>query len=479
MKKLLSIFVAISILICPVYAEVSEIDEIISDTAGYLFDAVTKPQISSIGGEWAVLGLYKSGIAAPYDYFEEYYKNAEVLVAERQGVLSSRKYTEYARVVLALSVIGKTPENVAGYNLVTPLFDFDAVTRQGLNGSIWALIAIDSGDYGDSGIRDRYIQKILESELENGGWALGSGEEAADCDVTAMALTALANHRESAAVSEAVARGVDCLIGMQNDNGGFLTYGEETAESIAQVITAISTLGIDTDKFSKNGKTPIDALKRFYKKGEGFSHTIDGDSNLMATEQAFYALVAAKRYKEGKNSIFAADKFTDISGISAETAVLSLNKIGVINGMGGRIFAPDSSVTRAEFATMAVKALGITEDADCKFSDIQKSEWFYPYVSAAYKNGIVFGVSENEFNPYGKITCEEAAAMLTRAAKMLEIEADVKEYQAGGISEWAVYSYNYCVAVGILDAEKAPKKALDRAEIAQMIYNMLKKAEIL
>ena len=480
MKKVVSALIAFSLFIFPVCAERTETDTIISDTADFVLNKVPNPQISSIGGEWAVIGLYKSG-RAQKKYLESYYESAENTVKALDGVLSSRKYTEYSRVVLTLTVIGKDPENVSGYNLAAPLYDYDAVTRQGLNGAIWALIALDSGNYGDSGIKERYLKKILESELENGGWSLSGDEAAPDCDVTAMALTALSNHIGEDGVSEAVSRGIECLLKMQNEDGGFSTYGEETAESTAQVITALSTLGIDAEEFSKNGMTPLDALLGYYKRGEGFSHTLDGESNLMATEQALYALAAVKRHKEGKAPIFAADVFCDISGNASENAILALNEKGIINGMGGRVFAPEKTVTRAEFATIAVKALGFFDDADCGFSDVVKSDWFYRYVAAAYKNGIVCGISDTEFNPYGEITCEEAAAMLKRAALILGIKADFTEYPeiAAEISAWAEDAYIFCLGTRILEKDKAPKKVLNRAETAQMVFNMLEKAEIL
>ncbi|MBR4721414.1 MAG: S-layer homology domain-containing protein [Clostridia bacterium] len=480
MKRIVSLFIVFSLIIFPVHAEVSQIDEIISDTANFVMKTVKEPQISSIGGEWAVIGLSRSGESVPKEYFETYYKNVENAVRESKGILSSRKYTEYSRVVLALTLIGKNPENVAGYNLVTPICDFDAVTRQGINGSIWALIALDSGNYGDIETREKYIKEILENEIKTGGWSMAKNAEEADPDVTAMALTALAGHTDKAEVSDAVERGARCLLKMQNDDGGFSTYGEATAESAAQVITALSTLGIDIERFSRNGVTPIDALIGYYIKGKGFSHTIGGESNLMATEQALYALSAVKRFKEGKTAIFSAEKgFSDISGNRSETAILELAKKGIINGMGNGTFAPQKTVTRAEFTAIAVKTLGISEDANSDFSDVPKTAWFYPYVSIAFKNGIIYGVSETEFNPEGRITCEEVATMLERMAKKLNIKADVEKYPEyeSDISEWAVKSYAFCIYTGILEDAKPPKQELNRAEIAQMVYNMLKKAE--
>ena len=86
-------------------------------------------------------------IRVPANYYDDYYARVEKYVKNCAGVLHERKYTEYSRVILALTAIGRDPSNVAGYNLLTPLGDFEKTIWQGLNGPIWALIALDSGSY--------------------------------------------------------------------------------------------------------------------------------------------------------------------------------------------------------------------------------------------------------------------------------------------------------------------------------------------
>ena len=72
---------------------------------------------------------------------------------EHEGNLHDKKYTEYSRVIVALTAIGKNPADVAGYNLLTPLGDYEKTIWQGMNGPIWALIALDSGNYDMPGWR--------------------------------------------------------------------------------------------------------------------------------------------------------------------------------------------------------------------------------------------------------------------------------------------------------------------------------------
>ena len=161
------------------------LDDVIKDTASYMYKTVAKPQVGSVGGEWAVIGLARSEYDVPKQYYDRYYKTVEDYVATKNGNLHDKKYTEYSRVTVALTSIGKDPTNVAGYNLLTPLGDYDKTIWQGLNGPIWALIALDSDNYDmpqnlkatTQATRDMYIDRILECQLPDGGWSLCRSEE--------------------------------------------------------------------------------------------------------------------------------------------------------------------------------------------------------------------------------------------------------------------------------------------------------------
>ncbi|MCR4719168.1 MAG: S-layer homology domain-containing protein [Firmicutes bacterium] len=454
---------------------------ILSDICSFIIDNVPAPQVASIGGEWAVIGLAASGTDVPKGYFDRYYENVENTVKEKKGILHSRKYTEYSRVVIALTLIGKNPEDVAGVNLVQPICDFQKTTAQGLNGAVWALIALDSGNYADDEIRQKYVDYILERQLKDGGWAIGRDEQEADCDITAMALTALSNYTKVQDISKAIERGIAFLSKIQDDNGGFSTFGETASESISQVITALSSLGIGLEEFSKNGRTPLDALLDYYKEGEGFSHTLGGEVNMMSTEQALYALSAVKHLKNGETPVFRTCKFYDISGNKSETAILTLYKKGIISGMGKNTFAPDEKLTRAQFTVLLTKALNLGTTAKSHFSDVNDDDWFFCYVNCAYEKGLVFGISESEFNPNGNITCEEAAAILSRASVFWGIDKDYSMQNAAllsDVSDWAKDSFVFCIDTGILDGVGiSAKQTVMRSDIAQMIYNLLKKAE--
>lgn len=280
-------------------------------TGKYL--ANQSPIVGSIGGEWEVIGLARSDLNIDKSYFEKYQNNVVNTLVEKNGVLSTAKYTEYSRVILSLTSIGSDVTNVGSYNLLSYLSDFNKVKRQGINGPIWALIALDSNNYeiptnenpSNQTTRENLIEYIISKELSNGGWALIGN--APDPDITAMAVTSLAKYYNSnEEVKKSVDRGITALTKMQNSSGEFSSFGTVNSESTSQVIVALCSLGInpDTDKrFIKNGKSLVDILLSYYV-GNGFSHTKGSNYNQMATEQCFYGLVAYYRLCNNKNFLY-------------------------------------------------------------------------------------------------------------------------------------------------------------------------------
>ena len=275
----------------------------LEETAALLQNSTPSPTVNSVGGEWLILGLARSGLEVDPAYYEQYYKNVEDYLTQCGGVLHDRKYSEYSRVILALTAIGKDPTNAAGFDLTKPLSNFDQTCFQGINGPMFALIALDSGSYevpaADEGItqatKDMYIDLLLEKQLENGGWCL-TGDQM-EVDMTAMALQALSNHLDRDDVASAVERGVEALAQAPEAEG---------SESLSQTIVALAELGIPLtdERFVKDGCTLMDRLMDYRMPDGGFCHLMGEETNLMATEQAFYAMVAAQRLEEGKSALY-------------------------------------------------------------------------------------------------------------------------------------------------------------------------------
>ena len=536
-RKLAALILVLSVLFSlavPTFAA-SSVQTEMQGSAAYMVSAVKAPEVSSIGGEWAVIGLARSGYSVPKDYFDTYYANVEKYVKSCKGVLHERKYTEYSRVIIALTAIGRDPSNVAGYNLLTPLGDFDKTIWQGLNGPIWALIALDSGNYTipknatakTQATRQLYIDEILNRQQKDGGWTLDDTGDS-DPDMTAMALQALAKYQDQKAVKTATDSALSWLSKNQDSKGGFASWGTVNAESTAQVIVALCELGISLDdsRFVKNGHGLIENLLTFRQSNGSFTHTLDSaeGNNQMATEQCFYALVAADRAENGKNSLYRmndvvkntakpsanvnkskADDSVNVPGVTApgatfsdiknhanKAAIEALASRGIINGMSKDVFSPNKTMTRAEFAAIVTRALGLPAKDTKAFTDVPSSKWYAGYIGAANSSGIVNGVGSGKFNPDGTITRQEAAAMVARAAKLCGLDTEMDagatrnmlaqfgDYRSA--ASWATESLAFCYSADILDQSDLniePTKAILRCEIAQMLYNMLTAAELI
>lgn len=288
------------------------VENTLQECAEMLTTSIPEPTCGSVGGEWVVFGLARWGGEVPEEWFETYYKNLEEYVISCEGILHPKKYTEYSRVILALTAIGKDPADVGGYNLLEPLADFEQTIFQGVNGPAFALLALDSGNYeipenvtgSTQATRELYVDYILSQELEAGGWAL-SGDQV-DIDITAMVLQALAKYTDRQDVAEAAERALDVLSQQQNENSGYIAFDAESSESISQVIAALAELNVSVldERFVKNEKNMAERLLEFQSEDGGFKHLMDGDSDLMATEQAFYALVALDRAMCNETSLY-------------------------------------------------------------------------------------------------------------------------------------------------------------------------------
>lgn len=510
------------------------LSQALTGTAQYVYETVQAPQVGSIGGDWAVLGLARSGYTVPAQYYRDYSAAVEAYVKACNGVLHEKKYTEYSRVILALSSIGKDARDVAGYDLTKALGDYDQTVWQGVNGPIWALLALDCRNYPmpqnpqakTQATRQMYVDYILSCQLPGGGWNL-TKTGTADPDLTAMALQALARYQDQTNVKQAVSQALTCLSRLQNPDGTFSSEGVANGESCAQVMIALGELGISLEdaRFVKNGRTLLDGLLTFYRPGQGFVHAAaGGGANQMACEQALMALAGLQRAQSGQNSLYQMSDardltgesqtgqglpgkhadvqsspvilpgktFPDIAGHPNQAAIEALAARGIINGMTDTSFAPDETMTRAQFATIVVRGLGLPEQTTQVFDDVKAGDWFAPYVGSAYAYGIVKGKSATRFDPNGTITRQEAAVMVARAAKLcgLDTELDAAavrdtlaqftDYVTAG--DWARQELAFCYRQGILDDSALtiqPLVPILRCEIAQMLYNLLGSAQLL
>ena len=277
-------------------------------TTGDFMATLGTPTVNHTGGEWMVIGLARSGRPVPAGYYDNVVEYVKTM-ADANERLHPAKVTDNARVILGLTAIGKDVTNVGGHNLLKGLDNMAYVQKQGINGPIFTLIALDSHNYPTMGdvTREKLIQVILDAQLNDGGWDLSADK--ADPDMTAMAIQALAPYyKTNETVKAAVDKALEALSALQRPDGGFGSWGTINSESCAQVIVALTALGIDPtadSRFVKNGLTVLDALAGFYVTGGGFYHT-KGESkvNGMATEQGYYALAAYYRFVNAQTRLY-------------------------------------------------------------------------------------------------------------------------------------------------------------------------------
>lgn len=307
-------------------ADVAAVDytQALDRTLSYLRKMADDPQYEA---EWNVMTLARCGYEdeAWYgEYYDNIVKYVQSCVEETGSLkLDKKQYkgTDNSRVILALTAIGADATDVGGYNLLEPLADMNYVTKQGINGPVFALIAFDTAGYdipklpdGSDGVqttREGLVEYILGRELSSGGWAFSGSN--ADPDMTGMTIQALAPYYKSnTEVKTAVDRALDVMSEQQKADGGFSSWGTVNSESCAQVICGLLDIGRDagTDEaFVKNGHSVLDALMGFYvASAGGFAHDVKRNGELvvngMASYQAGYALAAYDRFKKGRNTLY-------------------------------------------------------------------------------------------------------------------------------------------------------------------------------
>lgn len=289
MKKIFSVILIICIILV---GFATNSGDKLSKTEKYILNQITNPNFGTIGGEWAIIGLAKNDYQND-EYFLHYYENICTMLIAEDGDISSGKNTEFSRLIIALETLGYDSENVAGYNLFESILDYEKTINQGINGAIWALIALNEATYNNEIVEKQYVEYILSKQNDDGGFGLKDG--VSDPNITGMALQALAFYDEDKVVKNAV----EYLSTTQKDNGSFEFLGEENLENIAQVIIGLKAVGanLEDEKFVKNDNTMIDAMMSYAKTDGSFEHIKDEGRNQMATEQAFLAMITIYKGK--------------------------------------------------------------------------------------------------------------------------------------------------------------------------------------
>lgn len=257
--------------------------------------------------EWYIVGLLQynknidfSGYA---DALEEY--------LEKNEISSASSRMKYA---LVLYGCGRGESD-----FVRTAID-DSVGKQGIMSYVYGLHLFSNGLRAESITSEEVIQKIISLQLEDGGWAVSGNKS--DADVTAMTLQALAPYyNDMTDVRHAADNALRLLSELQLETGCYSSYGVQNPESAAQVVTALSALGIDPfsdARFIKGNNTLFDAIMAYQLDDGGFEHTLGGGYNQNATVQVFYSMISAYRQENGLGSLYIFD--TDMQKNAAQSS---------------------------------------------------------------------------------------------------------------------------------------------------------------
>ena len=262
-------------------------------------DFADKKLAEDIGGdaEW-----YAMIFSQYYDVdLGEYAKALEDYVSDNeiQSAVTREKFA------LALACAGKDS------SFITDTLT-DCVGEQGIMSYVFGLHILNNGFEAPGVSAQSVAAEILSMQLADGGWAVMG--EFGDPDVTSMTLQALAPLCDDADVSAACDRALGYLSGAQLKSGGYMSMGAENCESTAQVLCALSSLGIDCEndeRFIKGGKTVIDAVMEYRLEDGSFSHIKGEGMNETATFEVAYALVSYDRMKNGSTPFYVFDSCQD------------------------------------------------------------------------------------------------------------------------------------------------------------------------
>lgn len=416
-----------------------DIDTVLSKVRSYILSKDTKPDYSSI---WNVIGLKRSGLYVPESYINLFYSNVIAYCESKDWQIARAKYSEYSKLILALTAIGVDARDVMGHNLLAYLSDYKNVSRQGNNGTIWALIALKSNPAYEipedpsavqQNSEELLVKKVVGMQCQDGGWTLMG--TTGDSDMTGMAMQALASYYNKDGyedVTAAIDKGLAWIEKNQLSSGGFGTMNTETSESVAQIITALCGVGIDCGedvRFIKNGKWPMTGLFQYYMPEGGFMHVaadagnngggaggiIDG----MATEQGLYATVAYRRFLDGETFLY---DMSDVA-ISAGTKPVVSPTIDTGSNSGGNSSSTTAKKTETKPAASKVKVIKVGLNYSTIYLTKGKSKTLKATVSPsnATKKSVKWSSSNKKIatvNAKGKVTGKKAgSAMITVKAK--------------------------------------------------------------
>jgi hypothetical protein len=184
----------------------------------------------------------------------------------------------------------------------------------------------------------------------------------------------------------------------------------------------------------------------------------------------------------------------DVTNHWAKEAINDMGSRLVISGVGNNTFEPDREITRAEFAAIMVRALGLKPGMGSNpFEDVNNSVWYADSIKTATDYQIITGYGNDKFGPMDKITREQAMTMIARAMKLTGLNPKLQESEADSLlanysdgadaSAYAKASLAACLETGVVTGRNgttiAPRDYITRAEVAVIVERLLQKSNLI
>ncbi|WP_405173145.1 Ig-like domain-containing protein [Paenibacillus sp. FSL H8-0260] len=187
-------------------------------------------------------------------------------------------------------------------------------------------------------------------------------------------------------------------------------------------------------------------------------------------------------------------EFSDVANHWAKEAVNDMGSRLVIEGTGSGQFTPDQAITRAEFAAIVVRGLGLEmEQAATPFSDVKTTDWYNSAINTAFTYQLINGFEDGMFRPDEHITREQAMLIIAKAMKITALQTKLSVQSAdvllapftdsSEVSNWAISGVTDTLQAGIIMGRSskglAPKDDMTRAEVAEIVKRLLEKSDLI
>lgn len=241
-----------------------------------------------------------------------------------------------------------------------------------------------------------------------------------------------------------------------------------------------------------NGMDPAKITTGVVLNEDGtFSHV---PTTIIEVDSKYYAKISSLT-NSTYLAIWSPKSFKDVESHWAKADTNDMGSRLIIKGMDENNFAPDRDISRAEFAAIIARALGITGNSSTgtdKFSDVKESDWFYKPVCKVYEYGIISGYEDGTFKPNKSIMREEAMTIISHAMKLAGINTVITDADAqailsnfkdgSSVSDWAKSVSAICIKNEIVTGSNGallPQDNISRAQAACIVRRMLNKAGLI